>query len=150
MTAGVIYGGLGWQQPLPLCEIESEQDQMSITQTKVEITGIDVITYLVKDPQRATAFWRDVMGLPVTWSTEQGAEFELPDGSTFGLWRMDDGSWNPGGGVMFHTADVRAAAEHFRARGAKIAEHIEVNEACFMAFGEDSEGNHFILHQSKA
>ncbi len=33
------------------------------------------------------------MGLKVTWEMEQGAEFELPDGASFGLWRMDDGAW---------------------------------------------------------
>lgn len=123
---------------------------MSITKAPVAITGIDVTAYLVKDPKRATAFWRDVMGLPCTWESEQGAEFELADGSAFGLWRMDDGSWFPGNGVMFHTADVKAAADYYRSRGAKIDEHIEENGPCFMAFGEDTEGNRFILHQPKA
>jgi predicted enzyme related to lactoylglutathione lyase len=122
---------------------------MSSTATAVSITGIDVTTYLVKDPKRATTFWRDVMGLPCTWSSEQGAEFELPDGATFGLWRLDDGNWYPGNGVMFRVADINAAANHFRGRGAKIGDHIEANEACYMAFGEDTEGNTFILHQPK-
>jgi predicted enzyme related to lactoylglutathione lyase len=114
------------------------------------IKGIDVTTYLVKEPKRAIAFWRDVMGLPVQYEGEQGAEFELADGTTFGLWRMDDGSWHPGHGVMFHVDDVRAAAELFRSRGAQIEEHVEENSACYMAFGEDTEGNRFILHQVKS
>jgi|SRR5579863_2088032 predicted enzyme related to lactoylglutathione lyase len=120
---------------------------MSTTTQAVAIKGIDVTTYLVKEPKRAIAFWKDVMGLPATYIGEQGAEFELADGTTFGLWRMDDGSWHPGHGVMFHVDDVRAAAEHFRARGAQIAEQIEDNSQCSMAFGEDTEGNRFILHQ---
>ena len=122
---------------------------MSATAQAIAIKGIDVTTYLVKDPKRAIAFWRDVMGLPIQYESEQGAEFELADGATFGLWRLDDGNWYPGNGIMFRVADVKAAADHFRARGAKIGDHIEVNEACFMAFGEDTEGNTFILHQPK-
>jgi predicted enzyme related to lactoylglutathione lyase len=120
---------------------------MTATTQTVAIKGIDVTTYLVKEPKRAIEFWRDVMGLPATYVSDQGAEFELADGTTFGLWRMDDGSWHPGHGVMFHVDDVRAAADHFRSRGAQILEHIEVNSECTMAFGEDTEGNHFILHQ---
>ena len=120
---------------------------MTATTQAVAIKGIDVTTYLVKEPKRAIAFWRDVMGLPATYVSDQGAEFELADGTTFGLWRMDDGTWHPGHGVMFHVDDVQAAADHYRSRGAQILEHIEVETQCSMAFGEDTEGNHFILHQ---
>jgi predicted enzyme related to lactoylglutathione lyase len=123
---------------------------MSATTHAVAIKGIDVTTYLVKEPKRAIAFWRDVMELPVLYEAEQGAEFELADGATFGLWRMDDGSWHPGHGVMFSVDDVCAAADHFRSRGAQIDERIEDNGPCCMAFGEDTEGNHFILHQVKS
>ena len=120
---------------------------MTATKQAVAIKGIDVTTYLVKEPKRAIEIWRDIMGLPATYVSDQGAEFELADGTTFGLWRMDDGSWHPGHGVMFHVDDVRAAADHFRSRGAQIAEQIEDNSQCSMAFGEHTEGNHFILHQ---
>lgn len=89
----------------------------------VTISGIDIHTYLVKEPARAIAFWRDVMGLRSTWESEQGAEFELPDGSSFGLWKMDDGEWSAGSGVMFAVADASAAAAYYRARGARVAEH---------------------------
>jgi len=114
------------------------------------ISGIDIHTYLVKDADRATAFWRDVMGLKLTWQMPgQGAEFELPDGSYFGLWKMEDGSWNPGSGVLFAVPDVRAAMEAYKAKGVRFLEHVEETPACTMAFGEDSEGNFFILHTRK-
>ncbi len=51
----------------------------------IAISGIDVHTYFVKEPARAIAFWRDTMGLKTTIEMEQGAEFELGDGATFGL-----------------------------------------------------------------
>ena len=115
----------------------------------VAIRGIDVHTYLVKDPKRATAFYRDVMELPISWEGEQGAEFELGDGATFGIWKMDDGSWAEGTGVMFSVPDARKAVEYYTGRGAKFMPGIHDGEHCLMAFGEDTEGNHFILHQRK-
>ena len=114
------------------------------------IRGIDVTTYLIKEPKRAIAFYRDVMEMAPTWESQNGAEFTLADGATFGLWRMHDGSWRPSGGVMFAVPDVKTAADYYRKRGAKIDEYIEETPVCFMAFCEDSEGNSFILHQRKA
>jgi len=92
------------------------------TATQATITGIDVHAYLVKDPARAIAFYRDTLGLTPSWEHPQGAEFELADGSTFGVWKMDDGSWHPSAGVMFSVPDVRQAAEQFSARGLKVLE----------------------------
>jgi 4-amino-4-deoxy-L-arabinose transferase-like glycosyltransferase/predicted enzyme related to lactoylglutathione lyase len=120
------------------------------TMAAAAISGIDIHTYLVKEPARAIAFWRDTMGLKVTWETEDGAEFELADGSAFGLWRMDDGTWMPGNGIMFAVADVPAAVAELRAKGVSIVAHVEETPICTMAFGEDTEGNHFILHARKA
>jgi predicted enzyme related to lactoylglutathione lyase len=116
--------------------------------SSVAIDGIDVHTYLVKDPARALAFWRDTMGLKCTWSMERGAEFELPDGSSFGIWLLDDGDWVQGTGIMFAVSDFEAAVEYYRSRGVSI-DSTEENPTCFMAFAEDSEGNHFILHKRK-
>jgi predicted enzyme related to lactoylglutathione lyase len=98
----------------------------------VAIRGIDVHTYLVKDPARAIAFYRDVMQLKPSWEAEQGAEFDLGDGATF-----------------VGVRDARAAADYYRARGANVMLEIVDNEHCLMAFVEDTEGNHFILHQRK-
>ena len=116
----------------------------------MKVRGIDITTYLVKDPQRAKAFYRDTMGFELTQDYgDNGGEFTFPDGTTFGLWKMEDGTWNAGDGVMFNVDDVPKAVEYFRSRGVKIAEHRHDGEHCTMAFGEDSEGNSFILHQRK-
>ena len=123
---------------------------MASTESPV-ITGIDITAYLVKDPQRATAFYRDTLGMTPTEVWEgKGAEFSFGD-ATFGIWHMDDGTWQPGSGVMFAVPDVRAAVELYKSRGVKFEGdgHIEDMPSCSMAFGEDSEGNHFILHQHK-
>jgi len=114
-----------------------------------DINGIDISTYLVKDAVRAKAFYRDVMGMRPTWEAEQGAEYTLNDGATFGIWQPDDDSFVPSRGVMFSVDDAKAAAEHYRSRGASIDDEIFESPVCFMAFGEDTEGNRFILHQRK-
>jgi len=117
--------------------------------TDVQITGIDISTYLIKDADRAVAFWRDKMGLQPSDVVEgKGAEFILPDGSTFGIWKMDDESWQPGNGIMFAVPDIKRAIEFYRQRGVKISD-AEEGRVCHMAFAEDSEGNHFIIHQRK-
>ena len=121
------------------------------TAEAVKVRGIDVSTYLVKDVERAKAFYRDVMGFEVTQEYgDNGAEFTFPDGTTFGLWRMEDGSWTQGDGVMFNVDNAKKAIEYFRSRGVKIADHTHDSPVCVMAFGEDSEGNHFILHERKS
>lgn len=58
-------------------------------------------------------------------------------------------------GIDVHTYLVKdpstrgAAADYYRARGANVMPEIVDNEHCLMAFVEDTEGNHFILHQCK-
>ncbi|HME81765.1 MAG TPA: VOC family protein [Candidatus Eremiobacteraceae bacterium] len=120
------------------------------TATAAVITGIDVHCYLVKDPKRAIKFYRDVVGLPLTRELGgNGAEFELADGSTFGLWRMDDGSWFESHGVMFAVDDIRRALASYRKRGGSVLGDLIDNDHCLMAICQDSEGNGFILHQFK-
>jgi predicted enzyme related to lactoylglutathione lyase len=116
----------------------------------IAVTGIDIHTYLVKDADRAIAFWRDTMGLDCTWAMPgMGAEFELPDGSSFGLWKMEDGSWMSGNGVMFAVPDVAAALAELKAKGVTVHDAIDETPMCTMAFAEDTEGNRFVLHKRK-
>jgi predicted enzyme related to lactoylglutathione lyase len=115
------------------------------------ITGMDMTGFNVADPQRAIAFYRDVLGLEPTEMDEdgRGAEFALADGSTFGVWKPDDTSKVPGVEVMFAVADAAAAVKQIRERGGTISDP-EETRVCFMAFGRDPDGNAFIIHQRKA
>jgi len=117
--------------------------------TAVRVTGIDVHTYLAKDPKRAIEFYRDIIGLPISVKMDQGAEFDLADGSTFGVWCMHDGSWHPSAGVMFAVPSVKDAVALYRQRGVKIVTDTMELDHCDMALCEDSEGNSFILHHRK-
>jgi predicted enzyme related to lactoylglutathione lyase len=125
---------------------------MTVTEQKVDkaaITGLDLSAYLVSDPARAIAFYRDVLGLQPTEVDEQGrgAEFTLADGQTFGVWKPDNGPTS-GGVVMFAVADCQAAVARIRANGGTVGDPQET-PVCHMAFGNDPDGNGFIIHQSK-
>jgi predicted enzyme related to lactoylglutathione lyase len=114
------------------------------------ITGIDLFGYLTGDAERAIAFYRDVLGMTPTKTDEhgRGAEFTLPDGSTFGVWKFDEGGKTSGGTAMFAVGDVHAAVAKFRERGVKLSDPIE-GPVCFMSFGEDPDGNGIIIHHRK-
>ncbi len=129
-----------------------ESARMSTTAEtgELRITGIDTHTYQIKDTKRAIAFYKDVLGLTPTFERDEGAEFELGDGSTFGLWNGGDRMpWIAGNGVMFAVTDFDAAVRIAKERGAKIHMATET-PVCFIALGEDTEGNQFILHKRKA
>lgn len=116
------------------------------TQT-VTIRGIDITAYLVQDVDRAMKFYTDTLGLKMTQSYgPNGGEFTFPDGSTFGIWKMNDGSFHPSGGVMFAVDDINEAYKEFKSRGVQIEAPFEAG-ACYMCEAKDTEGNSFIVHQ---
>jgi predicted enzyme related to lactoylglutathione lyase len=116
----------------------------------LRITGIDAHMYQIKDTPRAIAFYRDVLGLTPSWERPDGAEFDLGDGSTFGLWNgADRFPWQRGNGVAFAVEDFDAAVSTAKERGANVMMQVET-PVCFMALVEDSEGNHFLLHKRKS
>ncbi len=118
------------------------------TATTTIIKGMDMAGYLVKDPAKAIAFYRDVLGLTPTDIDEEGrgAEFTLADGTTFGVWRPEDGE--AGGFVMFAVDDIASATATLRSRGVELPDPIE-SPVCHMTFAQDPEGNGFIIHQRK-
>jgi predicted enzyme related to lactoylglutathione lyase len=121
---------------------------MAATQAAT-IRGIDISVYFIKDGERAKKFYTETMGFTLTGDYgPQGGEFTFPDGTTFGLWKLEEG-WHKNGGIMFNVDDLRATVDELKSKGVKINDHIEDTPVCLMAFGEDSEGNDFILHQRK-
>ncbi|MGC1379874.1 MAG: VOC family protein [Candidatus Baltobacteraceae bacterium] len=124
-------------------------NQTQATGSKTAIKGIDIAAYLVRDPQAAIAFYRDVLGMTPTAVDDQGrgAEFTLADGSTFGVWKPEEGG--SGGAIMFAVDDAKSAVEHYRARGLEVSD-VSESPVCFMAFAQDPEGNAIIIHQRKS
>jgi predicted enzyme related to lactoylglutathione lyase len=78
----------------------------------------------------------------------RGAEFTLGDGSTFGVWRPDDGPTS-GAAVMFAVDDIHDALRGLRERGAQFTD-AEETPVCYMASGQDPDGNVVIIHQRKS
>jgi predicted enzyme related to lactoylglutathione lyase len=118
----------------------------------VRIEGIDLSGYMVKDARRAIAFYRDVLGLePVMiYPENRGAEYELADGSTFGLWGGGETfmPFQPSNGILFAVGDLDEAVAALKARGVEIAKSAETPN-CRMAMIHDTEGNCVFLHERK-
>lgn len=114
------------------------------------VTGIDRSDYMVEDLDRALAFYRDVLGLePASADAEKGAEFELADGSVFGLWMGGaDVPFQPSNGVMFAINDFATALAEVRSRGVEVLAQFETAH-CSIATFHDSEGNTVNLHKRK-
>lgn len=126
---------------------------MSVQSTPVTgsaVTGTDLVGVTVTDLRRVLAFYRDQLGMVPSRESENGAEFHLPDGTTFGIWQPPESEdLKPGFGVMFTVGDAAGAAQQIRARGGAIGDAFE-SPVCHMAMGTDPEGNSFITHQKKA
>lgn len=117
----------------------------------LQILGIDVHEYLVKDIDRARRFYGEVLGLQQVLDSPD--EFELPDGSVVALYQPregDDvsGQWQKGRGIFFAVDDAAEAGRLLRENGCASSDPLETPN-CFMVFSEDSEGNQIILHQRK-
>ncbi len=117
------------------------------------ITGIDLSGFMVKDAPRAIAFYRDVLGLEpaLVYSGDRGAEYELADGTTFGLWGGGEAvmPFQPSNGILFAVTDFDAAVAELEARGIPLLMRFET-PVCFMAAIADTEGNTIMLHKRKA
>ena len=117
-----------------------------------KITGMDLSGYMVKDAARTIGLYRDVLGLePVlVHPGNRGAEYELADGTTFGLWggAGDVVPFAPSNGILFAVDDFDAAVSAIEARGLAIYMQHET-PVCFLAIISDTEGNSVTLHKRK-
>lgn len=114
---------------------------------------MDLSGYMVKDAARAIAFYRDILGLEpsLVYPDNRGAEYELPDGSTFGLWGGGGTvmPFQPSNGILFAVDDLDAAIAAVKARNVPIIMQTETPN-CYMAAVADTEGNMVTFHKRKA
>lgn len=127
---------------------------MATTQETTVAVGLDAVYYMTKDLQRARNFYEQVLGLrtaaqPGGDSGNAFVEYELPDGTAFGLGYMPDAPWHESGGVMFAVGDVKATLEKAKAAGAQVLFDFVDLQPCQMAWVLDTEGNSFGLHHRK-
>jgi predicted enzyme related to lactoylglutathione lyase len=123
-----------------------------MSQPAIQIKGMDLSGYMVKDAPRAIAWYRDVLGFEPTrvYSEDRGAEYDLPDGTTFGLWGGGGRvmPFQPSNGILFAIDDFDGAVASIKARGIPILMQNDT-PFCFMAMINDSEGNMVVLHKRK-
>ncbi len=115
----------------------------------MEIEQVDFVSVPTRDYERAVAWYRDVLGLPVSEYTP--AEVETPN-VTLGFWNPE-GDGEPfvpnAGGIALRVADLQAACEEVAAAGAEVI-GIEDTGVCLMGFCKDPDGNVLILHRRYA
>lgn len=119
----------------------------------MNVTGIDATYYTVADIAKLTEFYTGLIGkAPEVEMEGRISEWPLGDGTAFGLYKSEgDGGGGRNGSVMFAVADVAAAVAEAKTRGVHFHENGDVTDTpvCHMAFGQDPEGNQFILHHRK-
>ncbi len=118
----------------------------------MKVTGIDTVYYTVGDVGACTKFYNELLGAePATTWPGRLAEWEFADGNSFGIYGSEGVQKGRNGSAMFAVDDVAQAVREAQVRGVKFHQNGEITDtpACHMAFGEDPEGNQFILHHRK-
>jgi catechol 2,3-dioxygenase-like lactoylglutathione lyase family enzyme len=113
------------------------------------IEQVDFVSVPTRDSARAVAWYRDVLGLPVSDYTE--AEIETPN-LTLSFWSPEEQGerFVPNeNGIALRVADVSAAVEEVRAAGGDVM-GIDDTGVCHMGFVKDPDGNVLILHRRYA
>jgi predicted enzyme related to lactoylglutathione lyase len=121
------------------------------TAAQVGITGIDAAYYLTKDLNAATTFYSTLLGFePTMHAPDTVSEWTFKSGESFGIYQPQNAAdWHPSGGVLFAVTDFEASIAACKAIGVKFEDHPMETPMCHMAFGEDPEGNTFIIHKQK-
>jgi predicted enzyme related to lactoylglutathione lyase len=120
----------------------------------MNVTGVDFICVPTQDYERASTFYGDVLGLPLSkrWGDMPAGEFET---GTLTLAVMQSDAF----GVEFarhshpialHVDDVAAARAELEDQGIAFHGDIVDSGVCHMAYFADPDGNALMLHHRYA
>jgi catechol 2,3-dioxygenase-like lactoylglutathione lyase family enzyme len=112
----------------------------------MQVEQVDYVSVPTRDAGQAVAWYRDVLGLPVSDYTE--GEIETPN-VTLSFWNPEEQgeAFVPNeNGIALRVADVETALEELRAAGAEVI-GIQDSGVCHMGFAKDPDGNVLILHR---
>lgn len=120
----------------------------------MSIQGIDFIALPASDMARATAFYRDVLGLkPGSDFGGQFVEFEVGD-ATLAIFdpKAQGRPFEPvsAGAIALRVPDVAATVEALKAAGVTFMSDPFDSGVCHGAFFQDTEGNSLLVHQRYA
>jgi catechol 2,3-dioxygenase-like lactoylglutathione lyase family enzyme len=113
----------------------------------VQVEQVDFVTVPTRDVERAVAWYRDVLGLPVSEHT--GAEIETPN-VTLSFWNPETQGeeFKPNeAGFALRVPDVGEARKELEAKGVEFLGETVDTSVCHMGFLKDLDGNTVILHR---
>jgi predicted enzyme related to lactoylglutathione lyase len=135
------------------CGVGNERDrERSLEKETLMIKELAFVVYSVRDVPRATAFYRDVVGLkPGELFNDEFVEFDVGN-ATFAIDGAGEGvGLLPGqsNGVAFEVDEIHGMRQRLLDAGADVTEVYEF-PPCWMCFAKDPEGNRFSIHQRRA
>lgn len=112
------------------------------------IERLDFLGVPSQDPDRARAFYRDVLGM----RPDEHADYEQWAGETcFGIWQPEKQGMpfvaQKGNPWPLRVDDVDAARAALEAKGVQFFGDTLDTGVCKMAFFEDPDGNQLMLHR---
>ena len=120
----------------------------------MNVTGVDFICVPTRDYEKASAFYGDTLGLPLSkrWGNMPAGEFEtgtltlaLMQSDAFGL--DFTAHSHP---IALHVDDVEAARAELEAEGVTFRGDIVDSGVCHMTYFADPDGNALMLHHRYA
>lgn len=121
----------------------------------MNLAHIEQIAIPVRELARATAFYRDILGMKLLFEVPPTLSFFDCDGIRLALSTSSDPMYDPPGSIVYYrVADIEAAHIDLEGRGVeflqgphRIAELGDVE--IWMAFFEDTEGNTLAITSEK-
>ena len=116
----------------------------------MQVEQVDFITVPTRDVARAVAWYRDVLGLPL--SEHAPGEVETPN-VTLSFWNPEEDGieFKPNeAGFAVRVADVAEARRELEAKGVQFVGDTYDSSVCVMGFLKDPDGNVVILHNRYA
>jgi methylmalonyl-CoA/ethylmalonyl-CoA epimerase len=115
----------------------------------VQVSGVGQVAVMVKDVDRATAFYEQVLGLKLLFRYPGMAFFDA-GGFRLYLAKPETPSLDHTSIVYYRVADVRAATAALEQAGVTVVHparvvHRDAGQELWMAFFRDPEGNTFAL-----
>jgi catechol 2,3-dioxygenase-like lactoylglutathione lyase family enzyme len=112
----------------------------------MQVERVDFVTVPTRDIARSRAFYHETLGLPLDPNNPR----EVTAGQvTLAFWdpESDGIEFSPiVGGIALRVPDVAAARAELEAKGVEFL-GTEDSGVCHMAFGQDPDGNTFVLHR---
>ena len=108
---------------------------------------ISVVLIAVTDMERAVRFYRDVLGLPLKFQTDEYTEFAT-HGAVLALEKRKEVIAN-GPAFTFPSTEIHQDREHLEKAGVKFWKEVREEDFGWLMMPQDSEGNIFEIVQYK-